>query len=523
MANLEPWALALLIIASVIGGAILILSLLKQWAKGAYNRIKNNPRTECDIDEFVGEANKVKPLKVALIHKFQLGNRKANLDPIPLEAEDSTHVPGLKVTRKAGKSTTTAVSIDKILKDSKKPPVVIATIRMGFGHHRLAYSAASWALHNGHVTIFHDLLNIESPESDLIKSTDELYSKFSRMASEIGGVAERLWGSMMLSGDADALRVAALTAAHLQPLLLSYPKDIPIITTHQLCALTAAAAGFTNVINLVVDNHPQWFLTVPKTLNLVQGPVNYQSFLKMGVSPKEIAWAGHWCPVDMVTNIDTDCNQRINRAQADGKPLRILIPVGGAGAQRKFIVSFVRMLSSKVKEGKVQLFLNAGDHAHMKTAFLQVLDECGLDFDSVTSTQGVYEFQKKLLDGREPTKSVTLFTFEEYFPAVATTDILCRVADVLSCKPSELAFYCIPKLHIRRVGDHEADSAKRACELGDGTLEAREIGDAMDYVNLFLSSSDLLVSMNQAIINNNKIGLYNGCKKAVSMALEGKK
>jgi hypothetical protein len=59
-----------------------------------------------------------------------------------------------------------------------------------------------------------------------------------------------------------------------------------------LVALTAAAAGFTNVVNLVVDNYPQWFLTVPKTLNIVQGPVNYQTFLKMGVRPSELQLAG---------------------------------------------------------------------------------------------------------------------------------------------------------------------------------------------------------------------------------------
>ena len=156
----------------------------------------------------------------------------------------------------------------------------------------------------------------------------------------------------------------------------------------------------------------------------------------------------------------------------------------------------------------------------MKEAFLKVLDECSLNFDTISDTDGVRRFQEKLLDpSKEPSKGVTLFAFEEYFPAVATTDILSRVADVLACKPSELAFYCLPKLHIRRVGDHEADSAKRASELGDGTLEARELEDALDYVNYFLEGPDLLVSMNRSIINNNKIGVYNGCQRAVSMAL----
>ena len=518
----EPWQLALLIVACVLAAIVLSIVLLTIWAKGAYRRIKQRPPTHCDIDAFVGPDNPVAATKVVLAHKIQLGNRKAGTDPIPLECFESTHVPGLKVTRKVGTGDVDAANVkalEDVLKDSNKTPIVIATIRMGFGHHRLAYSAASWALQTGHPVLFHDLLNIQSKEADLIKSTDELYSRFSRYASEMGGLVEKWWGSMMLSGDANALRAAANVAAHLQPLLLAYPKSTPIITTHQLCALTASAAGFRRVINLVVDNHPQWFLTVPNTLNIVQGPVNYQAFLKMGVQPHELQWAGHWCPRDMVANIPADCQRRIERAQQK-QPLRILIPVGGAGAQRKFIIAFVQALADHVRAGKVQLFLNAGDHVHMKTAFLKVLDECHLPFDTISNTAGVNAFQQKLLSGGSPNQNVSLFCFTEYFPAVATTDILCRVADVLACKPSELAFYCVPKLHIRRVGDHEADSAKRSSECGDGTEEAREIEDAMAYVDLFLEGPDFLVSMNQAIINNNKIGIYDGCKKAVELALQ---
>jgi hypothetical protein len=223
----------------------------------------------------------------------------------------------------------------------------------------------------------------------------------------------------------------------------------------------------------------------------------------------------------MVDHLRADCQRRIDRVSAK-KPLRILIPVGGAGAQRKFILGFVRALGPMLRENKVQLFLNAGDHAHMKTAFLKVLDEAGLDFEIVGDTGGVRAFQERLLSdpNKEPEKAVTLFTFDEYFPAVATTDILSRVTDILSCKPSELAFYCVPKLHIRRVGDHEADSAKRSTELGDGTLEAREVADAMDYMRLFLQGPELLISMNTAIMNNHKIGIYEGCKVALQKVLE---
>ena len=333
----------------------------------------------------------------------------------------------------------------------------------------------------------------------------------------------------MVCGDGDALRISGLTATHLQPLFKDLPLDTPIIATHCYVALAAVASGFTNVINLVIDNHAQWFVVVPGCLNLVQGPVNYQNFLKMGVDEKNIQLAGHWIPRDLVMNIPTDCDARIERASFgfDGKegatkPRRVLIPVGGAGAQRKFIVMFVRALAPLVQQKKVQLFLNAGDHVHMKAAFIDVLSEIGLDgqYDTVTSTAGVRDFRDNLLAGNEPNTTVTLFSFDEYFPAVATTDILSRVTDILACKPSELAFYPVPKLMIRRVGDHEQYSALRAAELGDGTLEAREIEDTIDYMNLFVSRPDLLVQMNNSIKENAKQGVYDGCKNAVRIALE---
>mmetsp|Transcript_27370 Transcript_27370/g.58551 ORF Transcript_27370/g.58551 Transcript_27370/m.58551 type:complete len:545 (-) Transcript_27370:565-2199(-) len=539
---------ASIVISTLLVGLFVVYKLLQGWANSAYNFYKNDPPSSCDIDSFVStsdyNSNPPNKLKVSFMHKVQVRGwkgRNARTTPMELECVKSPHVDGLYVSRQAaseGKASgaidgETVVPIDEVLSTKQpghedKPPVIVATIRMGFGHHRIAYSACSWAMEHGHTTIFHDFLNIESDEADMIRTLDHFYSKFSRVASEFGSYAEKAWGQMMKQGDADALRAAALTGAQLQCLLTKFPKDTPIVCTHQVCALTAAAAGFTNVVNLVVDNFPQWFLVVPKTLNITQGPVNYQSYLKMGVPPADLRLAGHWCPSDLVKNIEADCNRRIARAKdPSNKPRRLLIPVGGAGAQKSFIINFIEAVEPWIRDGKLQLFLNAGDHKHMKTAFVEVLGKCKLDYDTVTTTQGVRDFQSKLLgDGSpEPAKAVTLFAFEDYFPAVATTDLLCRVADVLTCKPSELAFYPIPKLHIRRVGDHEAYSAIRAAEVNDGSLEAREISDALRYLELLCNSTsegcDLLPSWNQAIIDNHvKLNMYDGCKNAVKWAGE---
>jgi hypothetical protein len=56
-------------------------------------------------------------------------------------------------------------------------------------------------------------------------------------------------------------------------------------------------------------------------------------------------------------------------------------------------------------------------------------------------------------------------------------------------------------------------------ELGDGTLEAHEIEDCLEYVELFMKKK-LLMSLNEMIVKNNKIGIYDGCKDAIRIALE---
>ena len=458
--------------------------------------------------------------KVVFIHYFiNVGTHKASRVPVPLEASPSPFFPGLAVTSKLG-----AVKSASPFKATYGPSgsLIIGTIRMGFGHHRIAYAAASWGVASGKTTYFHDLLNIDSPEATMIREMDKGYSKASRLATEMGGTVEALWGSLTRGADENMLRASYQFAENLLPLLLGIPRDTPIITTHCFVGLIAVALGFKHVINLVIDNHAQWFIVVPGAHNLVQGPSNYHSLLRMGVPPSQLQLAGHWIPKDLVDNIEADTATRIARATAQA-PLRILIPVGGAGAQKTFVTNFIRALKAHVEAGKVQLFLNAGDHEHMRLAFTEALADMGVPVTpamTVDTMEGVHAFADNLRAGKEPPTPITLFAFPVYFPAVATTDVLSRVADVLACKPSELAFYPVPKLMIRRVGDHEEYSARRASEVGDGTLELREVPDAMAYVDKMCTSPDLLVTMNQAIQTNKKIGVYDGCKKAVELAQE---
>ena len=126
------------------------------------------------------------------------------------------------------------------------------------------------------------------------------------------------------------------------------------------------------------------------------------------------------------------------------------------------------------------------------------------------SIDGLRNHCAHLRRGDAPAKAVTLFAFDDYFPAVATTDLLARVSDVLCAKPSELAFYPVPKLNIRRVGDHEAYSAVRASEVGDGTLEVREVDEALAWVKIMRERESVLTTMNACIMDQNKVSAFNG-------------
>jgi tetrahydromethanopterin S-methyltransferase subunit A len=372
-----------MIAAAVVGGVAMVFGSVVLILSSKYKKmIAGN---FFDIDTYVKDPTPSisSKAKCVLLNHLNVGSRKIDQEAVALAQAPSPFVPGLQVTSKVG---TREGSVP--LKPGKNGAIVVGTIRMGFGHHRIAYAATSWGLASNKTTYFHDLLNIDSPESKLIKDMDALYSQGSRMATEFGGSVEKIWGSFTKGGDENALRVSYQLAEHLRPILLGLPTDTPIIATHCFVGLAAVALGFTKVINLVIDNHAQWFIVVPGAYNLVQGPSNYHNLLRMGVPADKLRIAGAWVAKDMVENIDADCNARIARAKAR-KPRRLLIPVGGAGAQKTFVTSFVSGLKGQLDAGKVELFLNAGDHEHMRVAFIGALDKIGYAYDVVDTMDKV--------------------------------------------------------------------------------------------------------------------------------------
>jgi hypothetical protein len=143
---------------------------------------------------------------------------------------------------------------------------------------------------------------------------------------------------------------------------------------------------------------------------------------------------------------------------------------------------------------------------------------------AIATIEQVREFCAEVpLDGPEPgdLEPVVLCGFETHFEAFTTTDLLMRVSDILVTKPSELAFFPIPKLHIRRVGNHEAASAMRAAELGEGTPERRKVAHALEAVDLLCGQRHPFVRMCRCVAENAARGVYDGSKHAVQRAMGG--
>lgn len=49
-----------------------------------------------------------------------------------------------------------------------------------------------------------------------------------------------------------------------------------------------------------------------------------------------MVYTGHYIDHELVSNIESDCAAR-NRRKKDKKPMRFLLTIGGAGAQKRFL------------------------------------------------------------------------------------------------------------------------------------------------------------------------------------------
>ncbi len=430
----------------------------------------------------------------------------------------------------------------KVLKLSKEPlgslpekPIIIGNIRMGFGHYRISMAMASAAHAMGYTPLWLDLNSFpETTCTKIIGGQNDAYSLASRISQKSKLFNKLVWEPLNYTGFKQITYNTGdqKNAELMVPLFHDIPKETPYIATHVWPSQAAIHAGMTHVVNAIPDNWPMALHLSEGALHTVQTPNAYFGYRTLCGFDKEnvlnpmgkddIAYIGQYIDDEFVQNIESDCAARIDRL-TNGKPIRYLLSIGGAGSQGDYFAGLIRTLVPYIKEGKATLYLNIGDYANVWDLFKQKIpgieNLAKLHFDSWKNTS---EFAKNALADKncsgEESKGLHVFCHKDIFAAVYATNILMRACDVIMTKPSELAFYPVPKLMIQHVGGHEKWGAIRSAEIGDGTPECPNLEYAEAMIRQFIKTPDLLVNMNNAIIAAKKAGIYNGAYHAVELA-----
>lgn len=259
--------------------------------------------------------------------------------------------------------------------------VVIGNIRMGYGHYRIAMAVASAANALGRIPYWFDLLAFDSPGAKMIRNLDYWYSLGSRLSQKSTLFNKFVWDPLMGSAYRPLEKNYPIreVCTVFSDVYRGLPDGIPFLGTHPWCAHGAVHAGMRNVINMIPDNWPLGFHPAEGALNTVQSPSSYVRFrMMLGMGRKgavgqpmpasSLRLTSHYVDHELVANADADCAARIERIQKK-LPRRVLISIGGAGAQQDLLESIVRHLLPYVRDGRVTIFINFGDHKRVHEHF----------------------------------------------------------------------------------------------------------------------------------------------------------
>lgn len=396
--------------------------------------------------------------------------------------------------------------------------LIVGTIRMGYGHYRMALAIASQALALGVTPYWFDFLALDIPESDLIREIDRFYSKASRI-SDINPLLDLLWEQVTGAGTWSSFKFNLSLGRVLKNIMGKLERDTPVISSHIFNAVVPIAAGFRNVFHQIPDNTPLAFHISPDGVNLVQTPSLYSGYRQLGVHAAHLAMVGHYIDHELTANLEQDIEDRLTRQTAKA-PMRLLFNTGGAGAQRKTLLDIINYLSPRIQDGQVALIINCGDHSSILKAVTEAAARFGSAATEHRGWTALQEFVTDLKDPKLEIKGLHFVFNDDHFVAVLATNLLMRHVEVLLTKPSELSFYPVPKLFLHRIGKHEAMGAIRGSELGEGTNEARSMTELHKYLELLVTEPQYLQSMCEAIMRNAQQGIYDGAKRAVEMAME---
>lgn len=415
----------------------------------------------------------------------------------------------------------------------KEKGIIVGNIRMGFGHYRISMAIASAAKSMGYTPYWMDLNSYKHTTcTKVISAQNDLYSLGSRISGKSKLFNKLVWEPMNYEGFRKLSYNAAdqKNAELMAPVFKNVPKEIPVVATHVWPAQAAVHAGMKNVVNAIPDNWPMALHLAEGSLHTVQTHFAYQGYRILNgmqgkdvlkpIPQEELVFTGHYIDHELVSNIEADCAARIKRKQ-EGKPMRFLLTIGGAGAQREIFAAIIKNLLPDLKNKKAALYVNVGDYRGVWEELVKEIPELKqISKEHFNRFDETTQFAQNALT--EDVEGVHAFWHENIFEAVYCTNLLMRSCDVLVTKPSELAFYPVPKLFIKRVGGHERWGAIHSAEIGDGTLECEDIPHTIQMLQLFMEKNRLLEDMCDNICKNKTAGIYDGAYKVVELAMKKK-
>ena len=406
-----------------------------------------------------------------------------------------------------------------------KKGLIVGNIRMGFGHYRISIAMASAARALGYKPYWLDLASFDATGSKMIRQQNDMYSLASRISQKSKLFNALVWEPLNSEGFKKISYNAKDQANSelLTPIFRNIPKDIPYIATHVWPAQGAIHAGLTHVVNAIPDNWPMGLHLSEGAIHTVQTPFAYFGYKTLngfdkkplnGIPEKDLKMVGCFIDHELLVDLEND-NKRRKARIANDKPIRILMTVGGAGAGFDMFLAMVKHLIPYVKEKKVSLFINFGDH-------LDVYEKLTKKVSVETKNYfNQYQDLKKLVSEIKEGNAEGIYCIynKDIFEAVYSTNLLMPVTDLLVTKPSELAYYPIPKLFMRHIGGHEVYGAINGRENGDSTPECPTKEEANQMLDRLISDKELIPHMCDRIDELKKQGHYNGAYECVKLAV----
>lgn len=403
--------------------------------------------------------------------------------------------------------------------------LIVGNIRMGFGHYRISIAMASAARALGFEPYWLDLASFDATGSKMIRAQNDLYSMGSRLSQKSRLFNKLFWEPMNSEGFKKLTynAVDQKNSELLVPIFRHIGKDIPFIATHAWPSQAAVHAGMTHVVNAIPDNWPMALHLSEGSIHAVQTPFAYQGYKSLagfaktplkGMSAGDIRLVGCYIDHELLINLEEDNRLRKKRAK-EGSPLRLLMTVGGAGAGVDFFLHMIRSLLPRIRNHEVALLINFGDHKAVYEQIVKELSgEISLSFVNRFNDLKAYAsgLRGNAADG------ITAILNDNIFEAVYATNLLLPETDYLITKPSELAYYPVPKVFMKHIGGHEVYGAIWGSQMGDATPECPTYREMTDMLDRILTDRDLLIHYCERIDRMHQSGCYDGAYNCVKLA-----